>query len=229
MTATATRNGHKRESLAATTPVSEVPETDAVELQTILLPQQVRRRYLVGIIGETPLIAHRFGEDAKEAIRLAQSGEAKLKRGPRNPEREFEQARYRLPDGGDGFPAAGLKKAMTIAGMREAGEKKAELRGRISITAELLHIETPNPPEMRVDNVKLSGIGHVASLAYRPAYWPWRMTVPFSFNAQTMSIAQLLNILEQTGSSVSIGDWRVDCDGIFGQFRVDFDAIQPVN
>jgi hypothetical protein len=191
----------------------------------ILLPSRNIQRVRVRIIGETPLITHRFGEDAIAAIQAAQGGAAKLKKPPRDPEREFEQAQYRLPDGGYGFPASGVKLAMTIAGQREAGEKRTELMGRISVAAEYLEIIGP-PPTMRTDRVRLSGQAGLTSLAYRPQFWPWETWVPLRFNANTISLDQVINILDQAGTSVGIGDWRVDKKGTFGMWRVDYDNIE---
>jgi hypothetical protein len=213
---TATRNGKETTGQATG------------DARIVLLPARNIQRWEVRIVGETPLITHRFGEDAIQAIQDAQGGAAKTKKPPRDPRREFEQGMYRLPDGGYGFPAAGVKLAMTIAGQREAGEKRTELMGRISIASEHLEIISDRPPEMRTDRVRLSGMAGVTSLAYRPVFWPWSMLVPIRFNANTIQLDQVLNILDIAGFSVGIGDWRVDRKGTFGQFSVDYDSIRQV-
>lgn len=201
---------------------------------TLVLPQRNIRTFTVRIDGTTPIITHRFGEDAIAEIERAQGGAARDKKAPRNPEREFQQAQYVLESNENGaairwgFPAAGIKLAMTIAGQREAGEKRTELMGRISIPAEFLEILTPTPPKMRTDRVRLSGMSGVTSLAYRPEFSPWHMIVPIRFNANSISLEQVLNILDHAGFSVGIGDWRVDKKGTHGQYEVDYNSITQI-
>lgn len=218
----------------ATAEESFDPTPDS-EGKILLLPKRNVQTFTVRIVGTTPLITHRFGEDAIAEIERAQQGGARDKKPPRNPEREFQQAQYVLQRDASGeaiawgFPAAGIKLAMTIAGQREAGEKRTELMGRISIPAEMLRIITPTPPKMRTDRVRLSGMSGVTSLAYRPEFDPWEMIVPIRFNANSIQLDQVINILDHAGFSVGIGDWRVDKKGVHGQFDVDYDSIVQIS
>ena len=95
---------------------------------------------------------------------------------------------------------------------------KAELRGVINIFGDLLAIEAP-APRMRSDRVRIDG-GRTSSIAYRPEFWPWTMTVPIVFNATLLTEAQLLNLVQLAGFAIGIGDWRPEKGGTFGQFTI---------
>jgi hypothetical protein len=236
----AKRRGRPPKALAAAaamidaTGASLAPQVDE-QGRVLVIPKRNQQTFQVRIVGMTPLITHRFGEDAIAEIERSQQGQARDKKPPRDPEREFEQAQYVLERDAEGkpirwgFPAAGIKLAMTIAGQREAGEKRTELMGRLSIPAEFLEIITPTPPIKRTDRVRLSGMSGVTSLAYRPEFSPWSMIVPVRFNANSISLDQVVNILDLAGSSVGIGDWRVDKKGVHGQFEVDYESIVQIS
>jgi hypothetical protein len=191
------------------------PATKRVEI-----PPFQRIRIEARIRGLTPLIVHRQSERSIEEMERKQQGSAKTKKAPREPEREFEEAQYRLDDGGHGFKSIGVKLSMVIAGQRFGDEKRTELYGALTIPGEFLRIESPKPPRMRTDPVTLSGASRTKSLAYRPEYWPWEMTVPIVFNATFISLDQVINLLTMAGQSVGIGDWRVDHAGNFGTWEV---------
>jgi len=195
--------------------MSEEPNNKKVQIP------QLRRVFIEARIrGITPLICHRYSESNMQIMQDAQGGAAKTKKPPRDPEREFQEAQYRLPNGDAGFPAIGIKKSMVLAGQRFADEKGTELYGALTIPGEYLAIESPNPPRMRADRVVLSGASRTASIAYRPEYWPWEIAVPISFNATFISLDQIINLLSIAGFSVGIGDWRVDKKGNFGTWEV---------
>lgn len=195
---------------AATIPVEK--QVQIPPLRRVFIEARIR--------GLTPLICHRYSETNLQIMEAAQQGAAKTKKPPREPEREFQEAQYRLPDGGHGFPAIGIKKSMVLAGQRFADEKGTELYGALTVRGEYLPIESPNPPRMRADRVVLSGVSRTASIAYRPEYSPWEIVVPIAFNATFISLDQVINLLSIAGFSVGIGDWRVDKKGNFGTWEV---------
>lgn len=190
------------------------------DTKQVHIPAFRRMHIEARVRGLTPLICHRYSEANMQAMEAAQQGAAKTKKPPRDPEREFQDAQYRLPDGGHGFPAIGVKKAMVLAGQRFGDEKGTELYGALTIPGEFLRLESPNPPRMRTDRVVLSGASRTASLAYRPEYWPWETVVPIAFNATFIGLDQVINLLSMAGFSVGIGDWRVDKKGNFGTWEV---------
>jgi hypothetical protein len=71
---------------------------------------------------------------------------------------------------------------------------------------------------MRRDPVRLAS--GVTSLTYRPQFFPWKMDIPVMYNAAIISQEQVVNLFQMAGFSVGLGDWRVDKNGTFGQFKI---------
>ena len=89
----------------------------------------------IEVEGLTPLICNNFSEKIKEQIRQAQAGKKKLQL-PKNPAELFEGAKYLLPDGSYGFPAAGFKGACVSAGRFFNGVTMTALRQGIFVHGE---------------------------------------------------------------------------------------------
>ena len=125
--------------------------------QTIKVRPLRLERLSIRIEGISPLIVDRFAPGSVDILAARQTGEGdrqvRAKKGPRNPEAEFEERLYRRPDGRFGFPSGGIKKAMVSAGMRVTDAQGTWLRAVLHIDGELLEIESPNPPRMRADHV----------------------------------------------------------------------------
>lgn len=191
------------------------------------MPEFRLRDGIVKIEGVTPLLMNRFGEKAMSDMEAAQTGAAKLKKEPRDPDRDFREALHVIS--GDrfgplenivyGFPATAMAKAIVSAGQRFADEVGTKLRGAFSIPVELIQIDAM-PPTRRTDYVRLSGINRTASLAYRPQFFPWSMEVPVKFNEGYITLDQLLNLVRLAGFSVGIGCWRTENKGTMGQFVI---------
>lgn len=188
--------------------------------KVIEIPQIKLNRMIVTIEGQTPLIVHRFGERARKQIEDKQQKAAKMAKEARHPEAEFRDALYVIDEAQEryGFPAAGIKKALVYAGGRFADEQMTVLRGLINILGDMLEIKG-SKPKMRSDTVRLAG-GKVSSIAYRPMFFPWEITVPVVFNETMISESQVLNLFQIAGFSIGIGDWRPEKNGTFGQFTI---------
>jgi hypothetical protein len=186
----------------------------------IVVPE-IKKGYLrVTIKGITPLLTHAFGPRARQKLADAQGGGPTKAKEPRDPQADYLDALYIIDAEAEryGFPASGVKKALVTAGGRFAGGVMTQLRGVITIPAELLEIKAP-APTMQTDIVRLST--GVPDLRYRPKFWPWEMDVPVEFNAGIITMAQVINLFKHAGFEVGIGDWRLESkNGMYGQFDV---------
>jgi hypothetical protein len=191
--------------------------------RVIEIPEIKLRRMVVGIRGETPLIVNRFGERKRKTIEDKQQKKARGAREPRVPEEEFQDALHVIRDETYGFPAAGIKKALVVAGGRFADEKMTHLRGIINPVGDLIEIRAP-APSMRSDTVRLRD--GTASIAYRPQFFPWAMDVPVVYNSDLIGEAQILNLFQIAGFAVGIGCWRPESNGVYGQFTLIETAVQ---
>lgn len=191
---------------------------ELAEPRQVAIPQLRKITMDARIEGITPLIVHRFGEKALGKVEESQRGGARVKKEPRDPEADFQQALYKLPGGGYGFPSMGVKKAMVLAGQRFAEERGTELYGAITIPGEFLTIESPLPPKRRADRVVLQG--KTLDISYRPEFMPWSMVVRLVYFENMISTERVVNLLRVAGTCVGIGNWRVDKKGIFGTWEV---------
>ena len=192
------------------------------EVQAITL-QPIQRGHLVlTIVGDTPLVAHRFSAKARKQIADKQQGAARQKKAPKVPEDEFNEARYLLDDGRDGFPAAALKKAVMSAFRFADGIKKIEIAGALHVQpgAELVPIDGAEPVR-REDAVRV-GMG-TTDLRYRPEYREWGMTFDVLFNARAISAEQIVNLFNIAGFGIGVGEGRPERGGQWGMFHVATD------
>jgi hypothetical protein len=174
-------------------------------------------RVNVRIVGMSELVMHAWSEKAKKAMLDKQMGKAAQKRSVKDPQQDYEEAFYRLPDGRPCFPSIAFKAAIVSAARQVDGLPMTFLRGALHIDGEFVPIE--GEPRMREDTVRV-GQG-TADLRYRPGFPEWSATLPIRLNRRALTLEQLLALIDQAGFSVGVGEFRPEKDGAWGMFRVD--------
>lgn len=209
----------------------------------IELPEIKLERHTIFLIGNAPLIVHAFPEKARKQMLAKQMKLAKGGRDARDPESEFESARYRLPDGRDGFPAVAFKSAAVTACTSLSDVTKVGARQAFRVEGLLMNAEgvIPNsvvrtalvplvahPPLMDESVVRLSGPSRPAEMRYRPIYEVWGVELGIVLNPQMVSAGQLGAMFQAAGHGVGIGDYRPEKNGDCGTFEIvssrDFSA-----
>jgi hypothetical protein len=170
------------------------------------------------LTGTSPLITDAFSEEAKRKLAESQSGAAKVKPGPRDPQREFENSVYRRADGSYGIPKLAFRKAIQSAAIRMTEIKGTEVLAAFQIDTpdEYLPLET-GEPTMRTDHVVRMGRGN---LAYRAEFYPWSVVLPIKLDEEVVSLDQFVHTLGKAGMGVGIGNWRSEKKGDFGLWTV---------
>lgn len=205
------------------------PASSGGERVVRLKPINVRRLQ-VRIVGTTPLIHHQWSEKAKSMIREKQQGRKSKDRDTRDPEREFNDATYRLPNGAYAIPSSQLKSAICAAAHRDIGIERTLVRKGLFIESDhgfLLELETSGPPKQREDIVRV-GMGS-ADLRYRPEYVDWAVTLRIQFDADLLQVADILSLLERAGFGVGAGEWRPERDGEYGRFQIDRQSVRELD
>jgi hypothetical protein len=174
-------------------------------------------RVNVRIVGMSELVMHAWSEKAKKAMLDKQTGQPAKKREFKDPQRDYEEAFYRLPDGRPCFPSIAFKAAIVSAARQVDGLPMTFLRGALHIDGEFVPIE--GEPRMREDTVRV-GNG-TADLRYRPGFPEWSATLPIRLNRRALKLEQLLALINQAGFSVGVGEFRPEKNGAWGMFRVD--------
>ena len=190
------------------------------EARTLKVPAPSYTTFEVELTGITPLITDSFSDEAKDKLALSQDGSAKVKPGPRQPEREFENSIYRTADGQFGVPPLAFMKAI-----RAAATRMSDVKGTVALAAlqvntpeEVLALDTSGTePTMRRDHVVRVGRGN---LAYRAQFWPWKVVLPLRLDHEVLSLDQAIHLLFKAGAGVGIGNWRPEKNGTSGTFAV---------
>lgn len=169
----------------------------------------------VPVEGMTPLITNPWSEKMKEKLRGDQGigvepGAAKRKKEAKNPDEEYESRlnAYRLPNGGNGFPAVAFKAAMVEAARFVEGLTMVEARSLFHVSGvddvELVTIN--GEPKMREDFPRNAN-GNV-DIRYRPTFPDWSATLRVRFDADLIDAASVVNLLNRAGTAVGVGEWR---------------------
>jgi hypothetical protein len=189
----------------------------AANTTTVVLPPLQIETVNVTLIGDTPLIVHRWSEKAKKQMLDKQMKKATAGKEAKDPERDFRESLYVLEDGLYGFPIIGFKAAAVTACTSIGSMTKVAARQAFHVDGEFAVIEG-DEPTMREDMVRV-GMG-TADIRYRGEFRNWFTTIAVKYNANVMSAEQILNLMQTAGFAVGVGEWRPEKDGQYGRFHV---------
>lgn len=181
----------------------------------IELPELRKVGVQIRLIGDSPLIVHRFGEKARKMMLDKQMGKAKSGKEAKNPEADYEESMYRTEDGRPGFPAIAFK-AAAVNAANDAGIQKTLARRAFHVAGEIIPIE--GMPTMREDMVRIA-MG-TADIRHRAEFRHWAVTLDVTYNAGIISLEQLINLFQIAGFGVGVGEWRPERNGTYGTFHV---------
>lgn len=184
--------------------------------ESITIPGVQKARFTVTIVGETPLLCNRFSDFEKEKVREKQQKKPQRAKEAKDPEACYERSLYRSGNGDYAFPASGIKKACVSACRNVDGIPMTLARGIMYVMGDLVPIR--GEPRMREDVVRLQG--KTIDLRYRAEFPEWEMDLEIQHNPTLISRESIVNLLENAGFSVGIGDWRPEKNGTFGMFHV---------
>jgi hypothetical protein len=177
----------------------------------------------VEIRGTSPLLVHRFSEDAEQA-----KATRRIEVNNRNPREEATKVAYIAKDGTFYFPAF-----MIPATMRNAGANH-KMRG----TRKTLRFVVPSAVRPCSDTITiLNGNGPARDfevdarpvtipstkgrvMRYRPRWDQWGAKFSLMLNDTALSVEDAQRLLTEGGEFVGIGDFRPEKSGPFGCFRV---------
>ena len=183
----------------------------------ISIPKIDVRQMEITLIGDSPLICHRWSEKAKKEMLDKQMKKAKTAKTAKDPKADYESSLYPMPDGKTyGFPCVAYKAAAVGACRFSDGMKMTEARGAFHVVGELAKID--GKPTMREDMVRV-GMG-TADIRFRGEFKEWKTQLLISFNASAISPEQIVNLFNLAGFGVGVGEWRPERDGSYGRFHV---------
>lgn len=211
-----------------------------LDLKAIRIPDISMGVMEIEIEGLSDLIVNAWSAKSIEQIKNKEEGKnvgtngkrINLPRPHRLPEEEFQAARYTV-DGKDYFPAVNLKKSMIhvlpmlkhISVFGTMTIKKIQsgvyFKG-IDGDPNFVRIDhSRDEPIMRQDIVRVGKFPNKQpTLRYRPGYQKWRAIFLIEYMQHLVSAEQVVNLLDQGGSSGGLCEWRPEKNGSFGRFRI---------
>jgi hypothetical protein len=209
-----------------TTPLKKAATTEHTMPEgQIVISRIATETIRVPLMGTSPLITHKFSEKAKRQMLDAMQGR-KAPKEPKNPEKEYQDAAYRLDDDGYGIPAIAFKSA-TVSAARFFGKSvtMVGLRQTIFIAGEYSKLEGMmlariiGTPEMREDVVRVGNGG--TDLRYRPFWGEWRTYLDVTYVKSMLTRDSVLSLIEAGGLGVGVGEWRPERRGEYGTYCID--------
>lgn len=204
--------------------------------QVVDIPAINIKKFQITLVGDSPLIVHRFAEKARKELLDKAMQKAKSGREAKNPVKDFVESMYWLSEKPTeyteeafekaiqsgatfGFPSIAFKAAAVAAGYRCGVTKnKTVANGAFHIDGEFVEIK--GLPEMREDVVRLSGMGSPPDIRYRGEFKEWEATFTVKYNASVFSAEQIINLFNLGGFACGIGEWRPEKSGSYGMYHV---------
>lgn len=198
-------------------PAAPPPKAAPAPAERIELPQLEIKTVRIQIIGDSPLICHRWSDKAKKQMLDKQMGKASQGKEKKSPEDDFRSSLYMIGKDKYGFPAVAFKSAAVDA-CTSLGKSitKVAVRQAFHIQGEL--VEISGEPVMREDMVRV-GQG-VADIRYRAEFKEWSCYLTIRYNSRALTAEQILNLINTAGFAVGVGEWRPEKNGQNGLFHV---------
>jgi len=210
----------------------------STEAAVVEIPSLKLETAVIHVVGDTPLIVHKWSEKAKKEIRDKQMKKATTKKEAKDPVADFIDTLYWLDGEPEektqeafekalangarfGFPATGFKQCAIMGAYRLGADIKTTVaKAAIIIPCEYVEIKG-KAVTMREDMVKVGGISKVADIRYRAQIEDWEADIPIKFASNVMSLEQVVNLFNLGGFACGVGEWRNERNGVFGSFHVE--------
>lgn len=204
--------------------------------EPIIIPAIDLKRVDIEVVGDSPLIMHKWSEKAKREMLEKQMKVAKAKgHDAKDPVADFIESMYWLEGEPEekteegfekaiksgnarfGFPSTAFKASAVAAAYRAKITKdRVSMNGAFHILGEMVEIK--GTPIMREDMVKI-GMG-TADIRFRGEFPEWSAVLPIQYNAGVVTVEQLANMFNLGGFAVGVGEWRPEKSGSYGMYHV---------
>ena len=197
--------------------------------QEVNIPRIDIKLFTLKIIGDSPLIVHKWSEKAKREMLDKQMKKAKAGKDAKDPWADYVGSLYWMTEMPEkpkqedietakfGFPAIGFKAAAVSAGYRSGITKdKVSSNGAFHVVGDM--VEIIGKPEIREDMVRIQ---QTTDIRYRGEFKQWSAEITIRYNANVMSMEQIINLFNLGGFAVGIGEWRPEKGGSFGMYHVE--------
>lgn len=214
----------KLTSAKAQAAVAELADKTAGPNKPMVIPKLDIRMIRIKLVGDAPLIVHKFSEKAKKQMLDKQMGAATEGRAPKDPMQDFRESLYLMAEKGPKgeerycFPSIAFK-AAAVTACTSLGKAITKVQARQAFHVIGDMAEIVGTPTMREDTVRI-GQG-TTDLRYRGEFRKWSCELVLRYNARVLTDEQIINLFNVAGFAVGVGEWRPERDGQFGLFHVE--------
>lgn len=197
--------------------------TKKAEAGTLHIDALKQGRVTLTLIGTTGFYFNAMSVKAKRSL-LVGGGKktaAERKEIKHNAEEEYRDSVYRMPSGDTflGFPAPGVKGAMSTAALETAGVTKTSVQRLIFLPEQ--RIRMWGRPYLKMDVVRSADMNKTPDVRTRAFLPRWVAEVDIAFITPTLSTHSIVSLLSNAGVIVGIGDFRQEKGrGGYGCFAV---------
>lgn len=184
------------------------------------------------IIGNAPLVIHRFSHKVKEQMRTkmetGKAASSKKEREAKDSDDTFNAARYIAKDGWDGFHAGAIRNAC-ISACRLVGFKMTLAKMSVFVEADGWDAIEPQIPLIRIIGkaVRQDDMARVETgqpyVTIRAAYHDWSAKVKIRWDADQFTLDDVSSLMSRVGMQVGIGEGRPDSKNSAGMGWGTFD------
>jgi hypothetical protein len=185
-------------------------------------------RVTLKLIGTTPMYQNSMGAKAKRSLLLGggKKTAAEKKELKHDPEAEFRDSIHKMQDGPTfiGFPAPGVKSAMSTAALETAGVTKSSVNRLVFLPEQKIKIW--GKPYLKMDVVRSADMNRTPDIRTRAFLPRWCAEVDIAYVTQTLSTHSIVSLLANAGAIVGLGDFRQEKGkGSYGTFAVAGDDL----
>lgn len=182
------------------------------------------KRLSITIEGVTPLLCNRFTDEQAEK---ATSGNAMSTVGDRGTPKEIAEKKLYLDlDQDPCIPQPNIFRAIIDAGkFFKAGKSKITtlksslIPSCVDMPAVSYKIEHKEPWTIDTRPIRIPSTGG-RILCHRPCFHDWKISFEVMLDTSVIGVKTFREILDKCGRAIGLGDFRPDCKGPFGKFKV---------
>jgi hypothetical protein len=201
--------------------------------KTVSIPAPKMQTAKFSIVGNAPLVIHRFSVKTKNEMlhkmEAGSTGKSKKVREALDKEQKFNDARYISPEGWDGFNAASIRAAM-ISACRLVNFKMTLAKMSVFVIQDGWDKDEPEIPLIKIHGEArlLESMARVETgqpyVTIRPCYDKWSAEITIRFDTEQFTIQDVANLLSRVGAQVGIGEGRPDSKHSAGMGWGTFDV-----
>jgi len=204
-----------------------IPITDPTKPDVVDIPNIAMRRVVIPIRGISPLVVHAWSEKAIRQMLDKQTSAAKLKKPPKDPNADFEAAKYKDPDGKDCLKPCFFKNAIVSAARFVDGVTMTAMKMSFFVKGD----ENDNLPlkfsKCEMHRGMVRNESGVADIRFRPMYHNWSTSIEIHYFANELTLSQVILLVRQSGLRVGLCEGRPEKSSLnWGRFDVDMAALK---